>query len=140
MVASLNRTTSINLNRFVTTNRFLSVYEELLRKAFDLEDILKSRNMNYSKREIRWSFREKRIGHLAGIFSFLEWLWHVHILCWVLRVTSVCCALLSIAVVWSELFFWIPYDVSIFSLLLKLKNISFMVQAGFLPQSGHFMM
>jgi len=47
------------------------VYEELLRKAFDLEDILKSRNMNYSKREIRWSFREKRIGHLAGIFSFL---------------------------------------------------------------------
>lgn len=81
-------------------NRAAVLYNENLKQAFELEDVLAS--VNAPEKRIRWSFRPARQGFWAA-FDGIEWVWQTRISSWFWRVCAVLGILLSLVIVYSEL-------------------------------------
>jgi len=100
------------------------IYENSLRRAFNIEDIVSSAK-NFDRR-IHWTAKRRRQHRFAKEIDFLEFIWKVYIETKILRILAILFSCLSIAVVWSELIFWIEYpNMSMISLLLFLPKLSF---------------
>jgi len=100
-----------------------SLYEVALKKAIDLEDIVKAHKN--PERTVRWTFRKQRTHRFAAHADYLEWIWKVHLEPIALRGVCAITGLLSLCVIWSELFLAYP-KLSIFYQIVN-SNLSFEV-------------
>jgi hypothetical protein len=102
----------------------LCIYEETLKTTFGYEDVLRMKDQR-AKYKIRWSFREERTHKLASTVNFVEWLWWGYVSKWAFRALAILLALFSMAIVWSELVFFIKsQDLSIPSLIIHAPGVN----------------
>lgn len=83
--------------------RAVCLYEQMLKKAFKTEDIVRTKTHPQSDWKIYWSFKAARTHKLATIFDALEYLWEIHLFTPALRLMAVLTSLLSLCIVWCEL-------------------------------------
>jgi len=95
------------INADMAYTRARCLYEQLLKRAFELEDIIES--VNNPQKFVKWSFkkRESKDPWMIVLYK-LEWVWKCFVAPRVIQLASICAALLSISIVWSETVFWIP--------------------------------
>eukprot|EP00727_Mastigamoeba_balamuthi_P011608 m51a1_g707 hypothetical protein (697) ;mRNA; f:400225-402884 len=84
-------------------------YNELLLKAFAIEDVLKAKQNG--TRGIRWTAWRPRCRPSSGAYVFAEYLWCAYLRPLCLRLLSVVCACLSLVIIWSECTFWVDRPV-----------------------------
>ncbi|KAL6048462.1 LMBR1 domain-containing protein 2, variant 4 [Balamuthia mandrillaris] len=87
-----------------------SLYTELLNAAFELEDIMDTKQNPPPEYAIRWSFRPVNNSGLNKISNFFVWLWKVWLEPRVLQFLAFVCLLLSVTLLWSEVTFFSRSD------------------------------
>jgi len=98
--------------------RATRLYEQIVSKALNLEDVLHSKNS--PERRIEWHFRRPPGGRLSGLKATLEWVWQVYLYTWYFRLLGLLCAALSIILVWCEAV--MPFQDNDLSLLYYIIN------------------
>eukprot|EP01097_Dermamoeba_algensis_P007333 TRINITY_DN4628_c0_g1_i1.p1 TRINITY_DN4628_c0_g1~~TRINITY_DN4628_c0_g1_i1.p1 ORF type:complete len:423 (-),score=85.71 TRINITY_DN4628_c0_g1_i1:274-1542(-) len=116
-----------NLKNFLKSK---CLYENLMKKAVELEDILSSRNN--STMRINWSFKKPRNHQLAKIFNILEWIWYTYLYEISLKILCLFSVLLSLSVVWTEMtFLSTSPNLSLFSIILGFQRQTNSIWAQF---------
>lgn len=80
--------------------RATRLYDQIVSKALNLEDVIHSKNS--PERRVEWHFRQPPSGRFSGLKATLEWVWQVHLYTWYFRILGITCAVLSIILVWCE--------------------------------------
>jgi len=80
--------------------RATRLYDQIVSKALNLEDVLHSKNS--PERKIEWHFRQHPSGPLSGLKATFEWVWQVYLYSWYFRILGILCAGLSLILVWCE--------------------------------------
>eukprot|EP01112_Ceratiomyxa_fruticulosa_P024183 TRINITY_DN969_c0_g1_i4.p1 TRINITY_DN969_c0_g1~~TRINITY_DN969_c0_g1_i4.p1 ORF type:complete len:675 (-),score=88.51 TRINITY_DN969_c0_g1_i4:108-2132(-) len=84
-----------------SAQRALILYEMLLKRAHEEEDIIAS--YNAPDRVIHWSFKRPRTYRYATLVNKLEWVWLVYLYPWAFRLLGLASAILSVMIVWCEI-------------------------------------
>lgn len=99
--------------------RAVCLYEQMLKKAFKTEDVIRTQMHPQSDWRIYWSFFPARTHRFAKVVDAIEYIWEVYLFTTVFRVLAVLAGLLSLAIVWCELTLTANGDLSPFSRIIN---------------------
>ncbi|KAL7747871.1 hypothetical protein RI367_006806 [Sorochytrium milnesiophthora] len=100
------------------------LWDAVLRRAFYYQDVLE--NGDNSDRKFHSSLRPLPESRWKGARQRIAWVWHVLVRSQLLRLLSIVCALLSLAVVWSEVVLNVSNPVlSLFGIVLNSESIGY---------------
>eukprot|EP01130_Rhizamoeba_saxonica_P014692 TRINITY_DN6433_c0_g1_i1.p1 TRINITY_DN6433_c0_g1~~TRINITY_DN6433_c0_g1_i1.p1 ORF type:complete len:669 (+),score=76.56 TRINITY_DN6433_c0_g1_i1:63-2009(+) len=102
-----------------------SMYNELLIKAIEIEDIVNAQATSYFTRP---NFQFRKSGTCSPFFFNIEWIW-ILIQPITFRLLAILCALISVTLVYSETVFFLFPKYSIFALLVTATRETFWMQA-----------
>lgn len=94
--------------------RAVCLYEQMLKKAFKTEDVIRTRTHKQSDWKVYWSFIPARTHRFARAADIWEYLWQVYLFTSILRIFAVFFAILSILIVWCEITLTSSKDLSPF--------------------------
>lgn len=101
--------------------RATRLYDQIVSKALNLEDVLHSKNS--PERRVEWHFRQPPGGKFPGLKARLEWIWQVYMYTWYFRILGLLCAALSIILVWCEVVMPLDDDVSFLSFFITKTHL-----------------
>jgi len=123
LVALHNRLLSANHEY----NRTRVMYDQLVKRALTLEDIVRAEKS--STKTIEWTYKKKKS---MKQLQTLEWYWKVYMEHWFFRALAIILACCSLVIVWSEAIFGLKSpNMSIISLLITSpKDVPYLVEWG----------
>lgn len=102
--------------------RAVCLYEQMLKKAFKTEDIIRTKTHPQSEWKVYWSFKPARTHKFAKVVDFIEYIWEIKLWTTAFRTLAVLTGLLSFGIVWCELTLMVDksdHDLSPFSNIIK---------------------
>nr|BAK02403.1 predicted protein [Hordeum vulgare subsp. vulgare] len=97
-----------------------AIYEHVLRRALDLQDVLDS----VGESRIKWTVPPQRYNQCIPLQETAEFYWHTYVRNWSRLFAFFICIALSVTLVWCEVtFFYTGHDLSLYSLMVHSTSV-----------------